>query len=70
MPTDTHRTSIKKLHMEAWEKGLKGLYYCRSRSISKATAVSHVVGEMPQLLMIDYDDSRMFSVSVDTKVTD
>jgi ribonucleoside-diphosphate reductase alpha chain len=43
-----HKKVLNQLHMEAWKKGLKGLYYCRSRSIRQATKVSHTVGEMPQ----------------------
>jgi ribonucleoside-diphosphate reductase alpha chain len=47
LPT-VHKRELNQLHMQAWKKGLKGLYYCRSRSIRKATSVSHTVGEMPQ----------------------
>lgn len=47
---DIHKRVFQQLHMLAWEKGLKGLYYCRSRSIRKATNVSHTVGEMPQAI--------------------
>jgi len=43
-----HKRTLNQLHMQAWEKGLKGLYYCRSRSIRQATKVNHTVGEMPQ----------------------
>lgn len=47
---DIHKKTLHSLHFNAWEKGLKGLYYCRSRSIRQATKVSHTVGEMPQAL--------------------
>lgn len=42
------KRDINLLHIRAWEKGLKGLYYCRSKSIGAATNVGHVAGEMPQ----------------------
>jgi ribonucleoside-diphosphate reductase alpha chain len=42
-----YKKVLHQLHLLAWEKGLKGLYYCRSRSIRQATKVSHTVGEMP-----------------------
>lgn len=32
---DIHKSDLHKIHMEAWKKGLKGLYYCRSESIRK-----------------------------------
>lgn len=33
---DTNVTVLHKLHLEAWKKGLKTLYYCRSAKISSA----------------------------------
>lgn len=48
IPPDVDKKTLNKLHMSAWEKGLKGLYYCRSKSIRQATKLSHVAGEMPQ----------------------
>jgi ribonucleoside-diphosphate reductase alpha chain len=47
LPATIHKKTLNKLHMKAWEKGLKGLYYCRSKSIGDATKVNHMVGEMP-----------------------
>jgi ribonucleoside-diphosphate reductase alpha chain len=31
---------LHKLHFSAWQKGMKGLYYCRSRSIQRADTIS------------------------------
>lgn len=53
---DIEKRELNKLHMSAWEKGLKGLYYCRSRSIRQATKVNHVAGEMPQAKPSQIDD--------------
>jgi ribonucleoside-diphosphate reductase alpha chain len=39
-----HKTELNKLHFKAWQKGLKGLYYCRSKATAVATNVS---GELP-----------------------
>jgi len=33
---------LNKIHFDAWKKGLKSLYYCRSRSIQRADQVSQV----------------------------
>jgi ribonucleoside-diphosphate reductase alpha chain len=59
IPATVHKKVLNQLHMSAWEKGLKGLYYCRSRSIRQATKLSHVAGEMPQATESkdDLDDS-------------
>jgi ribonucleoside-diphosphate reductase alpha chain len=43
----TPKDVINKLHFKAWKKGLKGLYYNRSRATAVATNVS---GEMPTAL--------------------
>ena len=34
---DIEFSELHKLHKSAWEGGLKGLYYCRSKSINKLT---------------------------------
>lgn len=47
LPSDVHKKVLYQLHMRAWKKGLKSLYYCRSKSIQRAGAASHTAGEMP-----------------------
>lgn len=62
IPANVNKKELNRLHMFAWEAGLKGLYYCRSKSIGDATKVAHTVGEMPQAKPvegpddIDYDE--------------
>lgn len=48
LPANVHKKDLVAVHKLAWELGLKSLYYTRSRTVSKAMAVSHVAGEMPQ----------------------
>ena len=48
MPSTVHKKDLFEVHKMAWELGLKSLYYLRSRSASKAMAVSTVAGEMPK----------------------
>lgn len=45
---NAHKKDIMAVHRLAWEKGLKSLYYVRSRTVSKAMAVSNIAGEMPK----------------------
>jgi ribonucleoside-diphosphate reductase alpha chain len=40
LPADVHKRDLHQIHMMAWKKGLKSLYYCRSLSIARADAVS------------------------------
>ncbi|QCE32139.1 ribonucleoside-diphosphate reductase subunit alpha [Acetobacteraceae bacterium] len=41
LPADIHKRDLNRLHYEAWNKGVKSLYYCRSLSIQRADAVSN-----------------------------
>jgi ribonucleoside-diphosphate reductase alpha chain len=36
LPADVHKRELHRLHFEAWKKGVKSLYYCRSLSIQRA----------------------------------
>ena len=36
LPADIDKWDLHMLHWTAWEKGLKSLYYCRSKSIQRA----------------------------------
>ncbi len=36
LPADIEKWDLHMLHWTAWEKGMKSLYYCRSKSISRA----------------------------------
>lgn len=45
LPATVSPKVITKLHFDAWKKGLKGLYYQRSKSVNQ---VSNVAGELPE----------------------
>ena len=36
LPGDIDKWDLHMLHWTAWEKGLKSLYYCRSKSVQRA----------------------------------
>ena len=36
LPADINKWDLLMLHWMAWEKGVKSLYYCRSKSIQRA----------------------------------
>ena len=42
LPADVHKRDLHALHYQAWKKGLKSLYYCRSLSIQRADTVSNL----------------------------
>lgn len=44
IPPNIHKRDLHLLHFNAWKKGLKSLYYCRSSSLQRADKVSRKVG--------------------------
>ncbi len=36
LPANVHKSDLHRIHFEAWKKGCKSLYYCRSKSIQRA----------------------------------
>ncbi|MCC3861923.1 ribonucleoside-diphosphate reductase subunit alpha [Pseudemcibacter aquimaris] len=44
LPADVHKRDLHQIHFQAWKKGLKSLYYCRSLSIQRAES-SEASGE-------------------------
>ena len=40
LAADVHKKELHKIHFDAWKKGLKSLYYCRSKSIQRPENVN------------------------------
>ncbi|UNC16164.1 ribonucleoside-diphosphate reductase subunit alpha (plasmid) [Acidiphilium multivorum] len=40
LPADIHKRDLHQIHFQAWKRGMKSLYYCRSLSIQRADTVS------------------------------
>ncbi len=40
LPADVHKRDLHQIHLMAWKRGMKSLYYCRSKSIQRAEDVS------------------------------
>ena len=49
LPANVHKRTLHQLHLMAWKRGVKSLYYCRSKSIQRADVVSdtHATVSMP-----------------------
>lgn len=43
MPGNVHKRDLHRIHFDAWKKGVKSLYYCRSTSIQRSDKVSHKI---------------------------
>ncbi len=40
LPADVHKKVLHQVHFDAWKKGVKSLYYCRSRSVQRAESAA------------------------------
>lgn len=58
VPPDIHKRDLHQIHFQAWEKGVKSLYYCRSKSIQRAEVVAQPYPNPaePAPPPIDYDE--------------
>lgn len=46
LPADVHKRDLHMLHFQAWKKGVKSLYYCRSASLQRSDKVSKKAPEI------------------------
>ena len=49
LAADVHKRDLHQIHFLAWKKGLKSLYYCRSKSIQRAETAQGAVQTAAQL---------------------
>lgn len=42
LPADVHKRDLHQIHFQAWKKGVKSLYYCRSLSLQRADKVANL----------------------------
>ncbi|MEQ9327466.1 MAG: ribonucleoside-diphosphate reductase subunit alpha [Rhodospirillales bacterium] len=42
LPANVHKRDLHQIHFLAWKKGVKSLYYCRSKAINRAQVVSSI----------------------------
>ncbi len=64
LPGDVDKWDLHMLHWQAWEKGIKSLYYCRSKSVQRASFAGSVekvgMSEMEKSMLAaaptDYDE--------------
>ncbi len=40
LPANVHKADLHRIHWDAWKKGVKSLYYCRSKSIQRAESAA------------------------------
>jgi ribonucleoside-diphosphate reductase alpha chain len=40
IPSDIHTRDLHQIHFQAWKKGVKSMYYLRSKSVQRAEIVA------------------------------
>jgi ribonucleoside-diphosphate reductase alpha chain len=60
LPADVHKRDLHQIHMMAWRRGMKSLYYCRSLSIQRADTVSELLG--PPIEVLTPPPARLLQV--------
>ncbi len=43
LPANVHKRDLHQIHFQAWKRGVKSLYYCRSKTMQRAEIVSNQV---------------------------
>jgi ribonucleoside-diphosphate reductase alpha chain len=51
LPANVHKRDLHQIHFLAWKKGVKSLYYCRSKSMQRAESAG-VIGDAPPVPMM------------------
>jgi ribonucleoside-diphosphate reductase alpha chain len=51
MPANVAKRDLHRIHYQAWKKGMKSLYYCRSLSIQRADNVSEKAVRLDELTL-------------------
>ena len=42
LPGDVHKRDLHRIHLMAWQRGVKSLYYCRSRTLQRGESYSGI----------------------------
>jgi ribonucleoside-diphosphate reductase alpha chain len=50
LPANVHKRDLHQIHLMAWKRGVKSLYYCRSLSIQRADTVSEKIAPLEIML--------------------
>jgi len=67
LPANVHKRDLHQIHMMAWKRGVKSLYYLRSMSIQRADVVSdtHATVSMPTAAAAELPLAAMAALNAD-----
>jgi ribonucleoside-diphosphate reductase alpha chain len=53
VPADIHKRDLHQIHLMAWKRGVKSLYYCRSKSLQRPDVVATPTLGVPAEIVVD-----------------
>jgi ribonucleoside-diphosphate reductase alpha chain len=69
LSADIHKRDLHQIHYQAWKKGVKSLYYCRSKSMQRSESVAlgggGAVTALPHLGRVNSKDKPVIAESND-----
>ena len=57
LPANVHKAELHAIHYLAWKKGVKSLYYCRSKSMQRAESAANVAAQPAQGMNLAANDA-------------
>ncbi|WP_137177365.1 ribonucleoside-diphosphate reductase subunit alpha [Roseomonas sp. AR75] len=66
LPANVHKRDLHQIHVMAWKRGVKSLYYCRSLSIQRADAISEKVVGQSDVMAAHQEDGGQPSLNLVT----
>ncbi|MGB9152974.1 MAG: ribonucleotide-diphosphate reductase subunit alpha, partial [Alphaproteobacteria bacterium] len=57
LPANVHKRDLHMIHFTAWKRGVKSLYYCRSKSMQRAESAATHAAEAPAPSMTTHVDA-------------
>jgi ribonucleoside-diphosphate reductase alpha chain len=57
LPANVHKRDLHMIHFTAWKRGVKSLYYCRSKSMQRAETATSASAGPSQAMPTHIDDS-------------
>ncbi len=65
LPADVHKKDLHMIHFTAWKRGVKSLYYCRSKSMQRAESAAHAAANPGQSMPANDDAVRQMPADAD-----
>jgi ribonucleoside-diphosphate reductase alpha chain len=64
LPADVHKRDLHMIHFMAWKKGVKSLYYCRSKSIQRSESAANAENKHHQPVPTAANDDTAATIGV------